>query len=75
MWKKLRQIWNHQGTNKRVGGSKNVDIRSMVGQEKIKAYFQRARAVSHLSHAYILSGEEGMGKKTLAQGHCAFACL
>jgi len=44
-----------------------LTLDQMVGQEKIKAYFQRARAVSHLSHAYILSGEEGMGKKTLAQ--------
>ncbi len=40
----------------------------ILGQDSIKEYFLHAAENNHVSHAYILSGEEGMGKMALAQG-------
>ena len=36
------------------------------GQDHIKTHFQKAIASHKVSHAYILSGEQGMGKSALA---------
>lgn len=39
----------------------------IIGHEMVKDHFQRAIEYKKISHAYILSGEEGMGRKTLAK--------
>lgn len=41
-------------------------FKDILGHEQIKEHFQNAAATGKVSHAYILSGEAGMGKKTLA---------
>ena len=41
-------------------------FKDILGHEQIKEHFQNAVATGKVSHAYILSGEAGMGKKTLA---------
>ncbi|MBR2274524.1 MAG: DNA polymerase III subunit delta [Lachnospiraceae bacterium] len=38
----------------------------IIGQENAKAVFRNAVVNEHLSHAYILDGEAGSGKKTIA---------
>ena len=42
----------------------------ILGHDSIKRHLQRAVETGMVSHAYILNGEDGMGKKSLA---CAFA--
>ena len=44
----------------------------ILGHEQIKEHFQNAVQKRKVSHAYILSGEAGMGRKSLAN---AFASL
>ena len=39
----------------------------IIGHEKIKEHLQKAIGYQRVSHAYILSGEEGMGRKTIAK--------
>ena len=39
----------------------------ILGNEMIKEYFQRTLSGGQISHAYILTGESGMGRKTLAK--------
>ena len=39
----------------------------ILGNEMIKEYFQRTLSGGQISHAYILTGEAGMGRKTLAK--------
>lgn len=39
----------------------------IIGHEKIKEHLQRAIEYHRVSHAYILSGEKGMGRKTIAK--------
>lgn len=39
----------------------------ILGNEMIKEYFQRTLVNGQVSHAYILTGEAGMGRKTLAK--------
>ena len=41
-------------------------FKDILVHEQIKEHFQNAAAIGKVSHAYILSGEAGMGKKTLA---------
>ena len=43
-----------------------LTLKDILGHEQIKEHFLNAAATGKVSHAYILSGEEGMGKKTLA---------
>lgn len=38
----------------------------IIGHEKIKEHLQKAIELNHVSHAYILTGEAGMGRKSLA---------
>jgi len=38
----------------------------ILGHEQIKEHFQKAIASNKVSHAYILTGENGMGRKSLA---------
>ena len=42
------------------------DLEKILGNESIKDYFQFAISRGRVSHAYILEGEKGCGKKTLA---------
>ena len=42
-------------------------FREIIGHEQIKDHMQTAVRNHKVSHAYILSGEAGMGKKTLAE--------
>lgn len=39
----------------------------IIGHEEVISYFRKAAAVGNYSHAYIISGEDGMGKLTLAK--------
>lgn len=39
----------------------------ILGNEIIKEYFERTLSNGQISHAYILTGEAGMGRKTLAK--------
>ena len=41
-------------------------FRDIIGQEKIINHFQTAMKTGQVSHAYILEGEVGSGKKMLA---------
>ena len=38
----------------------------ILGHEQIKSYFKNALERHQVSHAYILTGEAGMGRKMLA---------
>ncbi|HIX15559.1 MAG TPA: DNA polymerase III subunit delta' [Candidatus Hungatella pullicola] len=41
-------------------------FKDIIGHERIKEHFQKAIETNHVSHAYILTGEAGMGRKSLA---------
>jgi DNA polymerase-3 subunit delta' len=41
-------------------------FKDIIGHEKIKEHLQKAIESDHVSHAYILTGETGMGRKSLA---------
>lgn len=41
-------------------------FKDVVGHDQIKEHFQKAIEVQKVSHAYILAGEAGMGRKSLA---------
>lgn len=41
-------------------------FKDIIGHERIKEHFQNAIENNHVSHAYILMGEAGMGRKSLA---------
>lgn len=43
-----------------------LQFSEILGHEQIKEHLQRALETDKISHAYILSGEEGMGRKSLA---------
>ena len=43
-----------------------LSFKDILGQDLIKKHFITAIATGNVSHAYILSGEEGMGKKTMS---------
>ena len=43
-----------------------LDLKEILGHEPIKEHFFNAVLTGNISHAYILSGEAGMGKKSLA---------
>lgn len=45
-----------------------LELKEILGHEPIKEHFFNAVITGNISHAYILSGEEGMGKKSLANG-------
>lgn len=45
-------------------------FRDVLGNEEIIEHFKKANVGKKVSHAYILSGEEGSGKKTIAQAIC-----
>lgn len=39
----------------------------LLGRERIRRYFETVLTTGNLSHAYILSGEKGLGKKSIAK--------
>lgn len=41
-------------------------FQDIIGHENIKEHLQRAIESNHVSHAYILTGEAGMGRKSIA---------
>ena len=41
-------------------------FQDILGHEMIKDHFRKAIENHKVSHAYILAGEEGMGRKSLA---------
>lgn len=41
-------------------------FKDILGHEQIKEHFQNTVSTGRISHAYILSGEAGMGRKSLA---------
>ncbi len=41
-------------------------FQDIIGHERIKEHFKKAIESNHVSHAYILTGEAGMGRKSLA---------
>lgn len=41
-------------------------FKDILGHEQIKEHFKNAVETGKVSHAYILSGEAGMGRKSLA---------
>lgn len=43
-----------------------LSFQDILGHEQIKEHFQQAIANNKISHAYILTGEAGMGRKSLA---------
>lgn len=42
-------------------------FKDIVGQESIISHMKNAIKLNKISHAYIINGEEGMGKKTIAK--------
>lgn len=49
-----------------------LDFKDILGNEDIIEHFKNAIKSNKVSHAYILNGEKGMGKKTIAK---AFAMI
>lgn len=43
-----------------------LNFHEIFGHDQIKDYFQKAIRANKVSHAYILDGEAGMGRKSLA---------
>ncbi len=43
-----------------------LSFQEIVGHDQIKEHFQKAIEANKVSHAYILTGEAGMGRKSLA---------
>ena len=43
-----------------------VSFKDIVGQEHIVRHMKNAIKLNKISHAYMLCGEKGMGKKSLA---------
>lgn len=43
-----------------------LELREILSHDMIKEHFYNAILTGNISHAYILAGEEGMGKKSLA---------
>ena len=51
-----------------------LDFNSILGHKSIKDHLQKAIAESHPNHAYIFNGEEGSGRKTMADTFAAALC-
>ena len=47
-----------------------LTFQNIIGQQSIKTHFENAISTGKVSHAYILSGEEGMGKMDSGRGIC-----
>ena len=49
------------------------EYQRIIGEELIIEHFTRAVTHNKISHSYILNGESGMGKKTLARYFSVFS--
>lgn len=49
-------------------------FKDVVGHSEIIQYIQNAVTEDKVSHAYILNGEKGSGKKMLAGPFCTDSC-
>jgi len=47
-------------------GDNMANFRDIIGQQKVKNHLQNAIKQNNISHAYILSGETGSGKRTVS---------
>ena len=43
---------------------------AIIGHKKIISHFEEAIKTGKVSHAYLLSGEDGSGKMMIAKGSC-----
>ena len=43
-----------------------ANFRDIIGQKQAKEHFQTAIGTGNISHAYIINGEDGSGRQTLA---------
>lgn len=50
-------------------------FKDILGHEQIKEHFKNAVETGKVSHAYILSGEAGMGRKSLANAFALSLCV
>ena len=60
-------VWQNGLEQSFGGGSVMSGFSDILGNERIKEYFKRTLERGQISHAYILTGEAGMGRKTLAK--------
>lgn len=44
-----------------------LSFKDIIAQDKIKKYFKEAIKSKNISHAYIINGDKGIGKKTIAE--------
>ena len=49
----------------------NLQYHTILGEEDLKGYFRSAVRTGNISHAYILSGETGSGKRMIAEAFAA----
>lgn len=50
-----------------IVGGKMAGFRNIIGQDKVVLHLKNAIKLNKISHAYIINGEAGMGKKMLAE--------
>ena len=51
-----------------------LDFNNILGHKSIKDHLQKAISEGHPNHAYIFNGEEGSGRKTMADTFAAALC-
>lgn len=52
-----------------------LNFQEIIGHDQIKEHFQKAIEYNKVSHAYILAGEAGMGRKSLGECLCPYASV
>ena len=55
--------------------NKVMGFQDILGNDMIKEHFKKAIENNKISHAYILTGEEGTGRKSIANAFSAGRCL
>lgn len=58
---------NEIAAKHKKGGINMAGLSDILGNEMVKEYFQKTLVNRQFSHAYILTGESGMGRKTIAK--------
>ena len=48
------------------GGITMANFKDIIGQQQVKNHLQSAIKQNNISHAYIIYGEKGSGKRTLS---------
>lgn len=59
--------WIFSHSRLRYGGSNMVELRDILGHEDVKKQLENAVVSNKVSHAYLFSGDNGSGKKTVAK--------